>query len=121
MLTESKCTVYKYNKQGGFDKAIIPECHYQECRASSTVKSGMQGEDGAVILIPGKYACNAPETAAKDMIVRGECSFCFNNATPESISRSFKEFKEKYDFVTVMSIDRKLYGMKTDHVKVSCK
>lgn len=121
---ESSCTVYKANK-GGFDRYFIPVCHWQENKASNVIKSGLQSADTVTVYVMEDDVTNAdciPKTTSKDMIVKGECDFVFDNTSSATISNSMKEFRLQYQFYTVSSVDNKLYGSKSlRHIKISAK
>lgn len=140
MLTESSCTLYIHNGIG-FDRYYVSECHWQEDRAANVLKSGLQTADSVIVYIPDTVRIIAPDksvfssvklypnerisanNAAKDMLVKGKCEFIFDNTSAQSVSESMKMFRNKYpDFVTVSSIDRKLYGSKKlRHIKLSAR
>lgn len=139
MLTDTSCTVYKFNGVG-YDRYCVPQCHWQEDKASNVLKSGMQNADSVTVyipldsvfvvpsknLLPGKSllpnAENVPKLATKDIVVKGECNFVFDNSSQQSVSESLKKLREQYDYFTVMSIDRKLYGSENlQHVKISAR
>lgn len=121
MLTNSDCTVYRYNTfTQGFDRLYIPHVAWLECRAANVLKSGMQNADSVMIHIAAKYAASAPQTAAKDMLVKGNCPFEFDNSSVQSISDSMKSFRAQYRFVTAASIDDYLYGG-LPHIEVSAR
>lgn len=140
MIAESSCTVYRYNGTG-YDRFYILACHWQENRASNVIKSGLQTADSVTVYIPADIAVIAPnnslypadrlfpgmeaipQNTSKDMLVKGMCDFEFNNTTAQKVSESMKTFRQKYpQFVTVSSIDHKLYGLKAlRHIKVSAK
>ena len=120
-MTNSDCTVYRHNAlTQGFDRLYIPRAVWMECRAANVLKSGMQSADSAVIHIAEKYADGAPRTVGKDMLVRGNCPFEFDNSNAQSISDSMREFRTLYRFVTATSIDNYLYGG-LPHVEVSAR
>lgn len=139
MLTESSCTIYKFNGIG-YDRFFVPHCHWQEDKASNVLKSGLQNADSVTMYIPldSMYVApqkhlypsatllpnaeNVPKLATKDIIVKGECNFIFNNSSQQKASESLKKLREQYDYFTVMSIDRKLYGSKNlQHIKISAR
>lgn len=139
MLTESNCTLYKFNGIG-FDRYYIKECHWQECKASNVLKSGTQNADSIKIYIPADSFVLTPDentvpsriifssldktlqNASKDIIIRGECNFTFDNSTDRLASESLKKLREKYEIHTVMSIDSLLYGSPNlQHIKISAK
>lgn len=139
MLTESSCTLYKFNGIG-FDRYYIKECHWQECKASNVLKSGNQNADSIVVYIPANSLVLTPDKTAllsrklfsrfdkslqspsKDIIIKGECDFIFDNSTERMASENLKKLHEKYDIHTVMSIDSLLYGSPNlQHIKISAR
>lgn len=139
MLIESSCTVY-IHKRTGFDRFYIPKCHWQESKASNVLKSGSVNADGITVYIPASamvFAPNGflypsndifpgmdilPQNAAKDIIIKGECNFIFDNTSERGASESLKTLRETNDIHTVMSIDRLLYGLpELQHIKISAR
>lgn len=139
MFTDTTLTLYRFNGKG-FDRLIIPHCHWQECKAANVLKSGLQNADGIVIYIPLKALVLTPDklllpskhlflnadispiNPSQDIIVKGECNFIFDNSSDSSVSESLKTLRNKYEIHTVMSIDRLLYGpADLQHIKVSAR
>lgn len=128
MLTHESCTLYLKNGNG-FDRYFVPICHWQESKASNVLKSGLQDADGIVVYIFAKDINDAlkaliasRKTAAKDLIVSGECKFIFDNSTPQKASESLRELNSSYDVHTVMSLDKLLYGSEDlQHFKISAR
>lgn len=139
MRTEACCTVYKSNGNGYY-RYFIPRCHWQENKARNVLKSGMQNADSVAVYIPADCmvvapsnnyypadeffvnAETAPNNAAQDIIIKGECNFAFDNTSQQSVSESLREFAKNNSYHTVMSIDRKLYGSKNlQHIKISAR
>lgn len=128
MLTNESCTLY-LKSGNGFERHYIPHCHWQECKASNVLKSGLQSADGVTVYIFTKdidsslqTLLNVRKAAAQDVIVKGECLFTFDNTTPQSASESLKRFIAHVDAHTVMSLDRLLYGSEAlRHYKLSAK
>lgn len=139
MFADTMLTLYRFNGKG-FDRYVIPQCHWQECKAANVLKSGMQNADGIVIYIPSNALVLAPNNflfpsdrlflnadisplcPSQDIIVKGECNFIFDNSSDRSVSESLKALRDKYEFHTVMSIDRLLYGSADmQHIKVSAR
>lgn len=121
-MPESSCTVYKSNKSGGFDRYYIPSCHWQENKASNVLKSGTQNADSVTVYIPLDSLFDIQYSAAKDIIVKGNCSFRFDNSSQQSISASLKVLRDMCTCYTIMSIDKKTYGRKQlQHIKISAR
>lgn len=139
MMTESGCTLYRHNGIG-FDRYYIKECHWQECKASNVIKSGNQNADSITVYIPAKALVltpdknltpsktlfidfgKSPQNASKDIIVKGECNFTFDNCLEKTVSESLKNLNQTYNTYTVMSIDTLLYGsIDLQHIKISAR
>ncbi len=109
MLKNADCTLYRFNKfTDGYERVFIPSVYWHENKGGNTLKSGLQSVHSTTIFIYD--SCNLPETPTKDMIVKGNCSFVFDNTNQKSISESFSKFKKEYAFVTVMSVDNCSFG-----------
>lgn len=138
-MFDTKCTVYLFNGVG-YDRFVVPHCHYQEDKANSVVKSGLQNTDSVTVyipldclvttpdnillpaldLFPGRL--NLPQKPTKDMVVKGESDFIFDNTDQKSVSDSMKEFSKTVDYHTIMSVDVKDYGSRhLQHIKISGK
>ena len=48
MLTESSCTLYLKTGEG-FERCVVPACHWQESLASNVLKSGLQDANGITV------------------------------------------------------------------------
>ncbi len=139
MRTESSCTIFNYNGIG-FNRYYVSSCHWQENKARNVLKSGDQNADSVTVYIPldsmqlepggnvlpSDYLLPSSETvpknASKDIIVKGECNFTFDNSSQQTASQSLRRLREEYQTYTVMSIDRKLYGSKNlQHIKISAR
>lgn len=117
MLFNSSCTVYRAIEKG-FERSFIPECFWQESRGASLAKGGVLEDGGVFVYIPEKYAALAPKTPQKDMLVKGDCPFEFDNSSDKTVSDSMRTLRV-YSPATVKSIDDKLYGAALRHVKVT--
>ncbi len=139
MLTGDCCTLYRANGTG-FDRYVIGRCHWQECRASNVLKSGLLDADGITVYVPADamtlfpdgrlYPSDrllagfdiSPQKPARDMLVKGECPFVFDASTPQTVSSGVKALNAQYEAHTVMSVDRLLYGRgNLDHYKLSAR
>lgn len=127
MLTTDSCTLY-LKSGNGFNRYYIPLCHWEERQANNVLKSGMANADSVVVYVFKNDIPKALQELLKkhkvnqDMLVCGECGYEFDNATPQSVSACMKEFREEYDFHTVKSLDKLLYGSESlQHFKFSVR
>ncbi len=120
MICTSSCTVFVALEKG-FERRYIPECHWVENLSSSVTKTGRENAQGVTVYIPPKYKNLAPENTDRDILVKGKCDFVFDNTDDRTVSESLREFRKQYEFFTVMSVESKLYGGGTSHIKVVAK
>lgn len=127
MLTTDSCTLY-LKSGNGFNRYYIPLCHWEEREANNVLKSGMANADSVVVYVFKNDIPKALQELLRthkvnqDMLVYGECRYGFDNATPQSVSACVKEFREEYDFHTVKSLDKLLYGSESlQHFKFSAR
>lgn len=127
MLTNSSCTLYRYNGIG-FDRVFFSKCHWQENRAANVLKSGLQTADSVTVYISadiagGNLTQGTGRSASKDIIVKGDCQFEFDNSSQQTVSEDLNAFRKDYpEYLTVTSIDCKLYGIKElQHIKISAR
>ena len=109
MMVNADCTLYRYNdKTEGYDRFFIPSVYWHENKGGNTLKSGLQTVHGTTVFIYD--SAFLPETPTKDILVKGNCGFKFDNTSQKTVSESFSDFRKKYSFVTVMSVDDCNFG-----------
>ena len=111
MFANTNAVLYKYNGTG-YDRHEISRCFWSSERKAHISESGLIGQNITKIYIPKSALTdnNIPKNPTKDMFVRGQCFFEFDNKDSKTVSESFKQFKAEYSFVTVMGIDDKRFG-----------
>ena len=118
-MTNADCTLYRYNDvTQGYDRYFIPSVYWRESKGGNTLKSGLQSVHSTTVYIYD--GCTLPGTPTKDMLVKGDCPFRFDNSSPKSISESFSRFRKQHKFVTVMSVDDCNFGG-LPHYEVTAK
>lgn len=119
MMTNSDCTLYLYDKAtGGYTRHFISGVYWRENKAGNVLKSGLQTADSTTVYLYSDKV--APASPTKDMLVKGKCDFVFDNTSTQTISESKKRFDTEHSHVTVMSIDRYMFGG-LPHIEVSAK
>lgn len=119
MMTNSDCTLYLYDKAtGGYTRHFISGVYWRENKAGNVLKSGLQTADSTTVYLYSDKVL--PDSPTKDMIVKGKCDFVFDNTSQQTISESKKRFDTEHSHVTVMSIDRYMFGG-LPHIEVSAK
>lgn len=119
MMINANCTLYKYDKATkGFVRHFISGAYWRENKAGNVLKSGLTTADSVTVYLYSDSML--PENITKDILVKGNCPFEFDNTSPQTISQSMQSFRETYNFVTVMSIDNYMFGG-LPHIEISAK
>ena len=119
MLKNADCTLYLYDKNnGGFIRYFISDVYWHESKAQNVLKSGLSSADSTTVYLYNTEV--VPKTPSKDMLVKGDCSFEFDNTSSQTVSKSMAEFRKQFDFVTVSSVDDVRYGG-LPHIEISAK
>ena len=119
MMTNADFTLYLYDKAtGGYTRYFISGVYWRENKAGNVLKSGLQTADSTTVYLYSDKV--VPDSPTKDMLVKGKCDFVFDNTSPQTISESKKRFDTEHSHVTVMSIDRYMFGG-LPHIEVSAK
>lgn len=109
MFANADCTIYKHDKlTGGYIRFFIKNVYWQDIKAGNVLKGGLRPANNTTIFIYQKH--NIPESPSKDIIVKGNCEFEFNNSSQQTISESLKELRNLTDFVIVSEISDCWYG-----------
>lgn len=125
MITNTDCTLYQFNGTG-YDRYHISAVMWQEYRSASVSKQGLQSADGIVIYVPKdnipQMSQTATQSPTKDIIIKGNCNFTFDNSSQQRVSESLKTLRSKHQYFTVMGIDNKLYGSESlQHIKITAR
>ena len=122
MLTNTDCTLYHFNKlTQGYDRYYLSAVMWQESRTQKIGKQGVIVSDDVNIYVPRENALFPKCELAKDMLVKGNIDFAFDNTSPKTVSDSLKVFNSLYpDKVTVHTYEDKNYsvGSQLDHIKL---
>ena len=118
-MTNLDCTLYKYNqKTGGYTRYFIQNVYWQEGHSKSIVNKLLESSDNTKVFFFSAQI--VPETPAKDILVKGNCEFEFDNTSESTISDSMKQFRQMYKFVTVSEISDFMFGG-LSHIEITAK
>ena len=117
MICTAECTFFIACEKG-FERRFVPDCHWVEHLSSDVVKTGQTHHNSVTVYIPDKHKTLCPINTDKDIVVKGNCDFVFDNTDEESVSKSMRAFRKQYEFFTVKEIGHKSYGNRTSHIKV---
>lgn len=122
MLTNTDITLYTFDKDLGYTRHYIESAFWQYSKRINVLKSGMQNADSLFVAIPYNDAEPLPLTCNKDIVVKGDQSFTFDNTNESSRSTSLKNLKALVDVHEISSFEPKLYGSQSMwHYELSCK
>lgn len=107
MMTNADCTLYRF-ENGGFVRYVLTGVYWFENKTGKVLHSGLVSADNVIVYLYDDTVI--PTSPAKDMLVKGVCTFEFDNTSPQSVSQSMKAFSAQYSPVTVMSVDKMMYG-----------
>ena len=115
MLANSDCTIYLFKTSfgpemntAGYERHYIDKCYWEEIIGEKVTKSGQTLSNSLHLVLFSDDVI--PEHPAKDIVVKGNCNFEFNNWSDEDVSDSMKEFRKKHKNRTIMSCEPMMYG-----------
>lgn len=124
MYTNSDVTLYLYEKQGGkesYRRVFVEEVFWDEVKQANVLKSGQKDSDSVLLVIPEESLFETISfTPGKDLAVRGQCNVVIDCTGQKAMSDSLEKLREHKHFVTVMTVDEKLYGGEP-HYELSCR
>lgn len=121
MYTNADITIY-FKHGEIYSRQVIKNVFWSDSKQSNVNKTGMTTADAVKIMIPITSADNLVFNTGKDLVVKGEINYEFDNSTPQKISESLRYLNANYDVHTVTISDDKRYGSKNmHHYDLSCK
>ena len=148
MYTNADCTLFLYSKErNGPSDDLFPaynsypgiphdnhgrECYikvpvygvyWEDVRHSSFLKTGQRNAVTALVVIPVESLGTPTRfTQGKDIIVKGIIDAEIDCSDQVTLARSLEALKDACDYLTVMSVDERLYGSEgVHHYELSCK
>lgn len=126
MYTNADVTLYLYSKTGKaetYTRLPVEDVYWEDVKRVNTLMSGQSNADSVLIVIPLE-SLEEPImfTAGKDLAVKGLIDFEVDNTSPESLSASLTDLKKSHGFVTITTMDNKLFGSEAvQHYELSCR
>ena len=119
MFTNADVTLYLYHKCGKDMRYIripVEDVYWEDVRQSTFLKTGQRDAASVLLVIPLESLCNPLTfTQGKDLAVK-DCS------SQETMSKSLAALKASHGYVTVTTVDGRLYGSEAvQHYELSCK
>ena len=126
MYTNADVTLYLYGKDGKAEKYTrmpIEGVYWEGVRQSTYLKTG-QREGTSVLLVIPMESLDGPIklTQGKDLAVRGIIEEEIDCSSQEATSKSLAALKTAHGFLTVATVDERLYGSESvQHYELACK
>lgn len=126
MYTNADVTLYLYRKEGKaeqYTRLPVEDVYWEDARQSTFLKTGQRDATSVLMVIPFE-SLNEPIrfTQGKDLAVKGIVPDMIDCSSQEAMSKSLAELKKKRGFVTVTTVDERLYGSEQMwHYELSCK
>ena len=114
MFTNADVTLYLYRKSGkdvSYLRQPVEEVYWEDVQQSTFLKTGQRD-----VAEPLAF------TQGKDLVVKGIVEDEIDGSSQEALSKSLAALKEKHHYLTVITVDERLYGSESvQHYELSCK
>jgi hypothetical protein len=126
MFTNADVTLYLYRKSGkdvSYLRQPVEEVYWEDVQQSTFLKTG-QRDVTSVLLVIHLESLAEPLafTQGKDLVVKGIVEDEIDGSSQEALSKSLAALKEKHHYLTVITVDERLYGSESvQHYELSCK
>lgn len=126
MYTNADVTLYLYNKEGKteqYTRLPVEDVYWEDVRQSTFLKTGQRDAASVQLVIPLE-SLNEPIrfTQGKDLAVKGIVPDMIDCSSQEAMSKSLAALKTAHGFLTVTTVDERLYGSESvQHYELACK
>ena len=126
MYTNADVTLYPYSKSGkteSYTRISVEGVYWEDVRQSTFLKTGQRDAASVLMVIPFESLGEPLHfTQGKDLAVKGIVPDMVDCSSQEAMSKSLAALKKKRGFVTVTTVDERLYGSESmQHYELSCK
>ena len=126
MFTNADATLYLYRKSGkdvNYLRQPVEEVYWEDVQQSTFLKTGQRDAASVMLVIPlESLAEPLIFTKGKDLVVKGIVEDEIDGSSQEALSKSLAVLKEKHHYLTITTVDERLYGSESvQHYELSCK
>ncbi|WP_455649434.1 DUF6751 family protein [Enterocloster citroniae] len=126
MYTNADVTLYLYSKEGKAEKYTrmpIEGVYWEDVRQSAYLKTGQRDSTSVLLVIPLESLDGPIKlTQGKDLAVKGIIGDEIDCSSQEAMSKSLAALKAAHGFLTVTTVDERLYGSDSvQHYELACK
>lgn len=109
-------TLYHF-ENGAYKKQVIQNTFYYDVDITTVSKMGSQTNITFIAII--NTDTDIAINTGKDIVVKDESDFEFDNTSEQTIAQSLKELKALMPIYTVKGVDKNLFGG-LSNIKLSC-
>lgn len=126
MYTNADVTLYLYSKVGraeSYTRLPVENVYWEDVQQSTFLKTGQRNAVSALVVIPLE-SLDEPVclTQGRDLIVKGIVTDLIDCSSQEAMSKSLAALKASHGFLTVTTVDERLYGSESaQHYELACK
>ena len=97
--------------------------YWEDVRQSTYLKTGQRDGTSVLLVIPLESMDGPIKlTQGKDLAVKGIIEDEIDCSSPETMSKSLAALKSTHGFMTVVTVDERLYGSESvQHYELACK
>lgn len=126
MFTNADATLYLYSKENGIEKYTrlpVEGVFWEEISQSTLLRTGEKSSASVLLVIPLE-SLESPISFAegKAIAIKGIVADEIDSSSQKALSSSLTALKAAHKFVTVTSVDEKLFGSESvQHYELACK
>ena len=126
MYINADVTLYLYSRNGKtemYTRMPIEGVYWEDVRQSTYLKTGQRDSTSVLLVIPLESLDGPIKlTQGKDLAVKGIIEDEIDCSSQEAISKSLAALKAVHGFLTVVTVDERLYGSESvQHYELACK
>lgn len=126
MYTNADVTLYLYSKEGKtetYTRKPVEGVYWEDVKQSTFLKTGQRNACSVLLVIPLESLDEPVKfTEGKDLAVKGIIEDEIDCSSQEAMSKSLAALKASHQYVTVATVDGRLYGSESvQHYELSCR
>lgn len=126
MYTNADATFYRYSRSGKAERYTrfpVQDVYWEDTENSTFLKTGQRDACSVLLVVPMESLEEPVKfTKGKDLAVKGIVEDEIDCSSQEAMSKSLAALKAAHGFVTVTSVDERLYGSESvQHYELSCR
>lgn len=126
MYTNADVTLYLYSKDGKVEKYTrrpVEGVYWEDVKQSTFLKTGQRDACSVLLVIPLESLEEPVKfTQGKDLVVKEIVEDEIDCSSQEAMSKSLALLKKEHEYVTVTTVDEKLFGSESMwHYELACR